>query len=90
MAHSRKLLVFLCHSSGDKPAMRELYKPYPYRAEDGRGKEEGLKRLYSRVLHGGSFGGGSHNAWAACRHVNSPSDVFDFYGSSVALAPPLS
>ena len=46
-----------CHS---------LYKPYPYKASDGR---EGEKVSSARVLRGGSFIGGVRDARCAFRYV---------------------
>jgi len=67
-----------CHS---------LFKPYPYKADDGRENESGLER---RVLRGGAWGDRWHEARAVCRTEYNPDRRDDSFGFRVVVAPKLS
>jgi formylglycine-generating enzyme required for sulfatase activity len=66
-----------CHS---------LWKPYPYKIDDGRESESSSQ---SRVLRGGSFLNLQRFARAAFRNGNDPRDRLDDVGFHVVIAPPL-
>jgi formylglycine-generating enzyme required for sulfatase activity/energy-coupling factor transporter ATP-binding protein EcfA2 len=66
---------------------RSLYKPYPYRADDGR---EDPSAAGSRVLRGGSWSGGRRSARVSCRDRGDAADVYDDVGFRVVVAPVLS
>lgn len=67
-----------CHS---------LYKPYPYKADDGRESETASG---SRVLRGGSFFNNSEGARCAYRNRDVPGSLSFKYGFRVAASPVLS
>jgi formylglycine-generating enzyme required for sulfatase activity len=62
-----------------------VYRPYPYRAEDGR--EDPDAKGY-RVLRGGSFDLGRYCTRCACRYDLRPV-FFDTYGFRVVVSPAL-
>jgi formylglycine-generating enzyme required for sulfatase activity len=61
-----------------------LYKPYPYRADDGR---ERVDATGDRVLRGGSVDDVARNARTACRFGDSPAGISSVFGLRLALAP---
>jgi formylglycine-generating enzyme required for sulfatase activity len=54
-----------------------LYKPYPYKADDGR---EDMSSSGDRVRRGGSFRGAETDARAAFRHPGAPVSVWETDG----------
>jgi formylglycine-generating enzyme required for sulfatase activity len=68
--------------------MHSLFKPYPYKANDGREDEEARG---SRVLRGCSFIGNERYARCACRYVNLlETTALDIYrGFRVVVSPVL-
>jgi formylglycine-generating enzyme required for sulfatase activity len=67
---------------------RSIYRPYPYRPNDGRENE--TDREASRTRRGGSWGGSADDARAACRSVIRPAYRSDYVGFRLAsvLRPP--
>ncbi len=65
---------------------QSLYKPYPYRVNDGR---EGLEAEGSRVLRGGSWDYDRDVARCACRYDDHPELRYYVVGFRVVVAPSL-
>ena len=63
---------------------RSLYKPYPYKADDGREKELGSEL---RVLRGGAWNFNQRYARAAYRDHYRPVNRSDLIGFRVVVAP---
>jgi len=63
---------------------QSLYKPYPYRAHDGR---EEIEAEGLRVIRGGSWGFDAWNARCAFRYRYFPGGFFTFIGFRVVLSP---
>jgi hypothetical protein len=59
-----------------------LYKPYPYRADDGR---QDLTETVSRVLRGGSWNSAGNSAAAPVRDSDHPVSRSNFYGFRVVV-----
>ncbi len=62
-----------------------LYKPYPYRVDDGR--EDEKNALSARVLRGGVWGGNRFNARCSYRFAPSPKNLPYFIGFRVVCVP---
>jgi formylglycine-generating enzyme required for sulfatase activity len=62
-----------------------LYKPYPYRVDDGR---EDVEAGGARVVRGGSFNFSGRLIRCAYRVRLYPGSVFSFLGFRVALVSP--
>jgi formylglycine-generating enzyme required for sulfatase activity len=63
---------------------QSLYKPYPYREDDGR---EDVNVDGARVLRGGSWGYFQRYARCACRYFSHPDDWNRTVGFRVVLSP---
>ena len=61
-----------------------LFRPYPYRGEDGR--EDGADRS-ARVLRGGAFYDEARYVRCACRYWNFPRGRFGSVGFRVVVSP---
>ena len=61
-----------------------LYKPYPYRVDDGREDEESGE---SRILRGGSFNRNPRYARCAYRDYYYPVNCFNYIGFRVCVSP---
>ena len=61
-----------------------LFKPYPYKAHDGREDENASG---NRVLRGGSYYYGGMNARCACRYFDPVGSFIDVRGFRVAASP---
>ena len=64
-----------------------LFKPYPYKVNDGREDE---KASGGRVLRGGSFGDDKRYNCCACRYNGRIDGLFSFIGFREVMAPPIS
>jgi len=65
---------------------QSLYKPYPYRADDGR---EDLEAGGARVLRGGAFDLNGSYARCACRGYSQPVGRLSNIGFRLVVAPAL-
>ncbi|MFZ4816806.1 MAG: SUMF1/EgtB/PvdO family nonheme iron enzyme [Phototrophicaceae bacterium] len=62
-----------------------LYKPYPYKGDDGR--EDNVNRTDYRIVRGGSFRFDQNVAACAARSYDSPYLIYDHYGRRLVVAP---